>query len=479
MQERASGILMPIFSLPGEYGIGSIGREAVAFLDRAREGGFRWWQILPFSYPAAGNSPYSSFSAFSYHYALIDLPELCERGLITGEELLAARVSDPTLCAYDRLGEERFSLLSRAAARMEDRAPVLDFLRAHPGTERFCRFMALRRANGDRPFVAFETDRYDEEYYFAWAFTQYTFARQWAALRREAAAREIRIMGDLPIYVFYESADVFFSPEQFALDESFSPRAVAGVPPDDFSKDGQLWGNPLYDWERMKEDGFAWWRERLAHALADTDGVRIDHFRAFASYFSIPAGAESALAGHWCEGPGLPLVRALQETAAGRLLVAEDLGGDTAPDVQALLRSSGLPGMRVLQFAKPENPKSVHLPENYEENTLAYTGTHDNDTLMGHLLSLPERERLALFRRLGYEGEGIGAGFDAAVRALYRSPASLVILPIGDVLCAGSERRVNRPGIPDGNWRTRILSSELARADFAFFRRLAEETGRR
>ncbi len=478
MNERASGILMPIFSLPGDYGIGSVGREAVAFLDYMKEGGFSWWQILPFPYPAAGNSPYSSFSAFSYHYALIDLPSLADEGLITPAELLSARGSDPTVCEYDRLGDGRFALLSRAAARMADRTPVYAFLRDRPGCARFCRFMALRRANGERPWPQFTTDAYDEEYYFAWAFTQYTFARQWARVREEAAARGIRILGDIPIYVDYDSADVFSAPALFQLDEKNAPRAVAGVPPDEFSADGQLWGNPLYDWDRMKADGFAWWRERLSHTLRDTDGVRIDHFRAFASYFRIPADAETALAGEWREGPGLPLVEALRETAGGRLLVAEDLGGDTAPDVQALLRASGLPGMRVLQFAKTEDPCSAHLPQNYVENTVAYTGTHDNDTLLGYLQKLPERERLALFRRLGYDGEGLGAGFDAAVRALYRSRSSLVVLPIGDVLCAGSERRVNRPGIPDGNWRTRILASELARADWGFFRALAAETGR-
>lgn len=478
MTQRSCGVLLPLFSLPGDYSIGSVGAEAYRFLDYMAEGGFRWWQVLPFCFPAAGNSPYSSFSAFSYHYALIDLPTLAEEGLITREELLSARGEDPTVCEYGRLGEERFSLLARAASRMTDRTPVYDYLASHPGTERFCRFMALRRANGGRPWQAFTTDQYDEEYYYAWAFTQYTFHRQWTALHAAAAARGIRILGDIPIYVDYESADVFSSPALFDLGKDGSPRSVAGVPPDDFAEEGQLWGNPLYDWARMKEDGYRWWRDRLAHELGDTDGVRIDHFRAFSSYYSIPSEARTALEGSWREGPGLPLVRALQETAGDRLLVAEDLGGDRAPDVRALLAESGLPGMRVFQFAHPEDPRCVHMPSNYTENTVAYTGTHDNNTLLGHLFSLPERERLRLFRLVGYEGEGIGAGFDAIVAALYASRASLVILPIGDVLRLGAEGRINRPGVAEGNWRVRVLPSQLARAEWSFFSRLARESGR-
>ena len=474
---RAAGVLLPAFSLPGDYSIGSFGKEAKRFVDFLHGGGFSWWQVLPFCLPGEGNSPYKSFSAFSYNYAHVDLPTLAEEGLITEEELAAARQETPYVCEYDRLARERFALLSRAAARVADRSPVYPFLAENLGTEQFCRFMALRRANGDRPWREFTTDAYDEEYYFAWAFTQYAFCRQLEDLRKYAAARGVRILGDIPIYVDYESADVYASRHLFLLRQDGTPSAVAGVPPDYFSADGQLWGNPLYDWGEMREENYAWWKERLRHTLRTLDGVRIDHFRAFASYFNIPAEAKTAREGAWQEGPGEALVDELRAVAGERLIVAEDLGGET-PDIRRLLAYSGFPGMRVLQFAFLGDTASPHLPHNYAKNSVAYTGTHDNNTLLGYLFELPDDTRRRVFRYCGYAGEDMNEGFSAVLRTMYASHADLLILPVQDLLRYGEDTRINRPGTPSGNWGYRVTEEQLAQVDLSAFRALGELYGR-
>ncbi len=477
MRTRACGVLLPLSALPGGYSIGAAGEAAKAFIDRLVEGGFSVWQVLPFCLPGAGNSPYKSYSAFSYNYDLIDLPTLATRGLLTGGELEAAREHTPYLCEYDRLKEGRFALLARAAGRLGDRAPVYAFLDSHPGTEKFCRFMALRHANGGAPWRAFKTDRYDEEYYFALAFTQYEFCRQWDAVRQYAAARGVRIMGDIPIYVDYESADVWADPSQFLLDADGRPAAVAGVPPDYFSETGQLWGNPLYDWDRMAKDGYTWWQARMRHTLETFDLVRIDHFRAFASYYSIPATAEDARTGHFCRGPGERLIDCLTAAAGPGRIIAEDLGGLT-PDVGELLAYSGYPGMRVLQFAFDEGAESSHMPHNYKKNCVAYTGTHDNDTLLGYLYALDACTRRRIFDYCGYAGQDIEGAMPTILRTMYASHADLLILPLQDLLGYGTDTRINRPGTPSGNWEYRVTAAQLAALDMAPFHRLSDLFGR-
>ena len=474
---RASGVLLPLFSLPGGYSVGSAGEAAFRFIDQLAEGGFRLWQVLPFCLPGEGDSPYKSYSAFSYNYALVDLPDLYSRGLLTAGELAGAREETPYLCEYPRVARERFALLARAAGRVGDRSAVYAFLENNPGTERFCRFMALRRENNDRPWRLFTTDRYDEEYYFAWAFTQYAFSEQWAAVRHHAAQRGVRIMGDIPIYVDYESADVWANRELFLLDRDRMPAAVAGVPPDYFSETGQLWGNPLYNWDRMRTDGYAWWQDRLRHTLSSFDMVRIDHFRAFASYYYIPAGAEDARAGHWCPGPGEELIDRLRAVAGEGRIVAEDLGGE-APEVKALLAYSGFPGMRVLQFGFLSGDNESHLPHNYGKNTATYTGTHDNDTLLGYLFSLREEERRRVFDYCGYAGTDIDRGIDAIIRTMYGSHADLFVLPVQDLLRFGEDTRINRPGTPRGNWTYRVTADQLASIDWQAYKTLATRYGR-
>ena len=471
--KRASGVLLPIFSLPGEYSCGALGREARDFVDLLADCGFSWWQTLPLCLPGEGDSPYKSYASASLNYAFIDLPSLFEEGLITEAELMAARQESPYLCEYERIARERFPLLARAAARLTDRAPVEAFLEANPSSEAFCRFMALREKNGGRPFPTWTEQEPDPELVFAWGFTQYTFLRQWNTLRAYAASRGVRILGDMPIYVDYDSADVRENPHLFDLRDDLSPAAVAGVPPDCFSADGQLWGNPLYDWDAMKRENYGWWRARMAGAARLFDGVRIDHFRAFASYYRIPAEAPSARGGEWIKGPGRELTDLLTAAAPDCLIIAEDLGGNT-PDVRALLEESGFPGMRVLQFAFSEGHDNFHMPHNYEKNCVAYTGTHDNDTLLGYLFALDSATRRRFFDYCGYAGEDIDAGMPAAIHTMLASHAGLCILPLQDLLGFGTDTRINRPGTPRGNWVFRTTADQLALINRDHWRALNE-----
>ena len=356
----------------------------------------------------------------------------------------------------------------------------------NPYLEQFCEFMARRAAHGGAPWYEWTADgigddAIDEVEHFTWQFIQFHFMRQWEAIRAYAHQRGIRIMGDIPIYVAYDSCDVWANREQFQLDSDGRPTAVAGCPPDYFAEDGQLWGNPLYDWKRMEADGFAWWSARMKHMLNLFDGVRIDHFRGLESYWSIPAGASTAREGHWEKGPREPFLRQLnrvvdacEESLGYRpLIVAEDLGEST-PELQQFVRDSGFPGMRVMQFAFDGNPHNPHLPHNYERNTVAYTGTHDNNTLLGFVWECDEATRRALLDYCGFVRENWNRPetYDAIIRTLLRSVADLTILPIQDILGFGANCRMNTPGEAEGNWNFRVTSQQLASIDRARFRNL-------
>ncbi|MBE6600448.1 MAG: 4-alpha-glucanotransferase, partial [Ruminococcaceae bacterium] len=311
--KRSSGVLMPIFSLPGEYSCGSFGKEAENFVDLLAAGGFSYWQVLPFCMTDEVNSPYKSYSAFGGNPLFLDLETLYKKGLITGEELLGARQKTPFSCEYKRLGVERLALLYRAASRVEDRSDIEKYIADHENVAQSCKFMAIRQKNGDQPWYEWTTDEYDPDVLFAWQFIQYEFFQQWKKIKKYANEKGIKIIGDIPIYVSYDSADVYFNRDMFMTDSDGKPSCVAGVPPDYFSEDGQLWGNPIYDWEKMKLDGYAWWRARMSHMLSIFDGVRIDHFRGLESYWSIPADAKTAKEGKWVKGPGIDFVRAIKE----------------------------------------------------------------------------------------------------------------------------------------------------------------------
>lgn len=475
--KRAGGVLMHVSSLWGKYSIGSMGKEAMDWIDFLSSCGFKVWQVLPFCLTDDCNSPYKSYSAFSYNPFFIDLEDLYERGLLTAEECRAAEQETPYACEFDRLRRERLPLLQKAAERFRDWDKVEVFLESHPHTKAFCDFMAYKEANKQKPWVLWENKTLDVKKRKLWQFTQYIFFQQWKKIKKYANQKGISILGDIPIYVAWDSADVWENPALFQLDSKNMPTAVAGVPPDYFSADGQLWGNPLYDWEKMKEDHFLWWRERMAFMMELFDGVRMDHFRGFASYYSIPADAESAKEGRWVKGPGMDLIQAFYKVCGDKLLIAENLG-DITPDVEMLLQDSGFPGMRVLQFGFMGDSDSPHLPHNYENNCVAYTGTHDNNTLLGYVWELDESARRRLLHYCGYDEEDWNRGYDAILRTMFMSHAGLLILPVQDLLLYGSDTRLNTPGRSLGNWSFRITREQLEEIEKEKFRNWNKLYGR-
>ncbi len=484
---------MHISSLWGSDSIGSFGKEAYEFVDFLADCGFTWWQVLPFCMADECNSPYKSYSAFGGNPYFVDLRRLSADGYLTVNELNSVRESTPYACDYERLYETRLELLRLAASRAteDDRLAIQAFSVENPYLEQFCVFMAHRATNGNRPWYEWEQEDTNHPLFikehFAWQFIQYHFMQQWQAVRRYANAKGIRIMGDIPIYVAYDSCDVWANRECFQLDRNGAPTAVAGCPPDYFSEDGQLWGNPLYDWKKMRRDDYAWWSDRMRHMLTLFDGVRIDHFRGLESYWSIPADAKTAREGHWEKGPGLPFLKQLHrvvdecEATLGRgaWIVAEDLG-DSTPALRAFVDKSEFPGMRVLQFAYDGDPENLHLPHNYIANTVAYTGTHDNNTLLGFVWEADDMTRRRLLDYCGFTDENWNctASYEAIIRTLFASTAGLVMLPIQDVLGFGADTRMNIPGHPSGNWRYRITGDQLASIDREKYRKLNSLYGR-
>ena len=486
---RSSGVLMHISSLPGSDSIGCFGKEAYEFIDFLADCGFTWWQVLPFCMADECNSPYKSYSAFGGNPYFVDLRALQAAGLLTSDELAAVKEDQPYACEYEKLNETRMGLLRLAASRVSsvERATVEAYIEEHSYLKQFCDFMALRYANGDTPWYEWTVTEPDTVERFAWAFIQYTFMTQWSAVRAYANKKGIKIMGDMPIYVAYDSCDVWANRELFQLDKDGRPSAVAGCPPDYFSEDGQLWGNPLYDWKRMKEDDFAWWSARMSHMLTLFDGVRIDHFRGLESYWSIPADAETAKAGKWVKGPGKPFIKKMYEVAAEveavtgqpAIIVAEDLG-EATPALEKFVKESGFPNMHVIQFAFDGNPENTHLPHNYVSNSVAYTGTHDNNTLLGFIWELDDTARRDVLSYCGFTSENWDTpeAYRAVMRSLFASVADLAILPIQDVLGFGADTRMNIPGEPSGNWRYRVTSEQINTIDKAYFRKLNRLYGR-
>ncbi len=462
--ERSSGVLLHVSSLPGKYGCGDFGEGARRFIDTIAACGFTYWQALPFCVPDEYASPYSSMSTFSGNPYFIDLEELFRRGLLTREELDTAVQRTPYSCEFKRLAAERLPLLFRAAKRASADPKIIaetdDFMRRNPRVAEFCLFMAKRAANGGAGWHDWTVDGYDGEVLSAWRFIQYEFFSQWSKIKEYANARGVRVIGDIPFYVALDSSDVWGSREQFLLEGDGRPQLVAGVPPDYFSEDGQLWGNPLYNWEQMKKDGYSFWRDRLSFMLSLFDGIRIDHFRAVESYFAIPGDAETARGGSWRRGPGLKFAKMIKEIAGERLIIAEDLGDDTAK-ARVLIEKCGFLGIRVMQFGFTSGCDVYHRPHSYPSGCAAYTGTHDNNTLLGCVWEMPSECRRELFDYCGCPED-----FDAAcvqiIRTLMASAADVVILPMQDILGFGADTRMNRPGIGEGNWGFRITDEQLA-----------------
>lgn len=457
--KRASGVLMHISSLWGQFSEGSLGASAKEWIDFLSDCGFTYWQTLPFCITDDYNSPYKSFSAFSLNPYFIDLPLLYQEGLLLKEELDSAKQNTPYLCEFERLKNERLSLLKKAYKRFKDWKKVEDFIINHPHTDNFCLFMTLKEANNGVHWNLWQTDKYDEEQLKFWQFIEYKVYAQWMDIKAYANKKNIRIIGDIPIYVSDDSSDVWSNPENFLLDKKGKPQRVAGVPPDYFSKDGQLWGNPLYNWKKMKADGFSWWKDRLNFMCELFDGVRIDHFRGLEAYFSIPAKDDTAKNGKWVKGPGMAFIKAIKPVIKDKLIIAEDLG-DITPEVRELVEKSGFPGMSVLQFGFLGDENSPHLPHNYKNNLVCYTGTHDNNTLLGYMWENDDNTRQKILDYFGFEGHWNNS-YNTILKTMFQSSAGLVILPVQDLLLYGSDTRLNKPGNAFDNWAFRITKEQI------------------
>ena len=457
---------MHISSLPGDYSCGSFGDDAKKFIDFLSDCGFSYWQVLPFNLVDECNSPYKSYSAFGGNPYFVDLPTLKNEGLLTQEELDSAKQQSPWSCEFVRLYHTRTALLSVACTRADDilRKKIADFISQNPYIEQFCQFMALKKANGEKQWTEWEINTPDEKDVFLWQFIQYEFFTQWAKIKAYANSKNIKIIGDIPIYVSFDSCDVWANREQFLLDTDNKPSCVAGVPPDYFAEDGQLWGNPIYDWDYMLNDGFSWWKERLAHNLTMFDGVRIDHFRGISAYWSVPADAKTAKEGKWVKGPGKNFVDMAKEIAGDKLIIAEDLG-DIDSDVIDLVEYSGFPGMRVFQFGFLSDGDNPHKPHNYPGNSVTYTGTHDNNTLLGYVWELPDNMRKSMLEYCGYTDSNWNNGYDSIIRTMFASHSELFIMPIQDILGFGSDTRLNIPGKADGNWQFRTVWEQINSID--------------
>ena len=477
---RSSGILLHPTSLPGSFGIGDFGDEARAFVDFLAASGQSLWQVLPLGPTGYGNSPYQSLSAFAGNTLLIDPRRFVDDGLLDVEDIAAPGFSTERI-EFEAVREFKEGLLGHAYENFK-RDPSSN-LRAE--FEEFCElsvwwlddyalFCALKDANDGRAWsnwnreqaerqpAALENARSElHDQISAQKFFQFCFFRQWQALRDYCRARGVGIIGDLPIFVAHDSADVWAHREYFKLDDRGNPTEVAGVPPDYFSETGQLWGNPLYDWNRLRADGFKWWIDRVRFALSQFDLLRIDHFRGFAACWEIPAGHPTAQNGQWIPAPGRELFAALTETLGDLPIIAENLGVIT-PDVESLRSEYGFPGMRVLQFAFGSDAANVHLPHNHTRDVVVYTGTHDNDTTAGWFASLGETEtnteREFCLKYLKSNGQEIHWDF---MRAALASVAETAIIPLQDVLGLGNEARMNLPASQSGNWTWRYKAEAL------------------
>jgi len=493
---REAGLLLHPSSLPGPYGIGDFGPEATRFLDWARAAGQSLWQVLPLGPIAFANSPYASVSAYAGNPLFIPPDRLRDEGLLPANALRDPPSFPSGRVAYDRVIPWKDSLLRASWAHVRAGGPTwvageLERFRSAPEQSDWLSdwtlYIALKGAHDGADWTQWEpllrrrdpaalskaaVALQDETDYQA--YLQCLFFRYWEETRRSARERGISVVGDTPIYVTMDSADVWANPGLFQLDDSLRPIDVAGVPPDYFSESGQRWGSPLYRWDRMEADGFQWWIRRIRAELRKCDVLRIDHFRAFEAYWAIRAAEKTAVRGRWEPGPGIRLFRALEAALGPLPLIAEDLG-EIDDGVRALLAETGLPGMRVLQFGLAD-PASSHHPSNHVENAVAYTGTHDNDTARGWFASLPKADREAVLRSLaGVDGREIEWDM---IRAALRSRAARAIVPVQDVLGLGTEARMNTPSKTDGNWEFRVAPGALTPELAARLRATVEASGR-
>lgn len=467
---------MPVFSLPSPYGIGSFGKAAYEFIDFLYAAGQRYWQVLPLSPTSYGDSPYQSFSSFAGNPYFIDLDTLHEEGLIAYEDYAECEWGrDPEAIDYGLLYEKRFEILFKACHNFDrGNADFVGFCEMNQyWLEEYALFMALKEKFGGKSWVEWESAYKCRDHELLnqaraslaetienWKVLQYFFFSQWFKLKDYANQKGILIIGDIPIYVAMDSVDVWSNPSEFRLNENHDPIFIAGVPPDAFTKDGQLWGNPLYDWDAMRQNGYAWWLKRVAHVDAIYDLTRIDHFRGFDSYYAIPFGEETARMGQWEQGPGIDFFHTLEKELGKLPLIAEDLGFLT-PSVYRLVEETGFPNMKVLQFAFDIHHDSDYLPHNYHQNCVVYTGTHDNDTIRSWFSSAPpeETEYAIQYMRLTQE-ETYHWGM---IKTAWGSPADTAIVPMQDLLGLAGYARTNYPSTLGTNWKWRMLPGKLSR----------------
>lgn len=489
---RTCGVLMPIASLPSRFGIGGFSKEAYDFVDFLADGGQSLWQILPLGPTGYGDSPYQSFSTFAGNPYYISLDALIDEGLLTQEECEDCDYGDDAeYVNYEKIYHTRFTLLRTAFDRadIENNEEYQRFIRENnEWLHDYALYMAVKDSKDGSAWTSWEEDiklrrpeameRYERELageISFYCYQQYLFASQWGALKTYANQKGIRIVGDIPIYVAFDSADTWANPELFQLDEENLPTAVAGCPPDAFSATGQLWGNPLYRWEYHEQTGFAWWLRRLSYCFRLYDMVRIDHFRGFDEYWAIPYGDETAEFGRWEKGPGYALFDAMKKALGNRPVIAEDLGFLT-PSVLKLVKKTGYPGMKVLQFAFDPREESDYLPHNYPKNCVVYTGTHDNDTVNGWIAALGRKDLSFAKRYIGVKRTSdICAGL---IRMALASVADTAIIPLQDYLELGSEARINTPSTLGGNWEWRVAADACTPELAAEMQELARTYGR-
>ena len=488
---RQSGILMHITSLPSPGGIGDLGPEAYAFADFLQKSGMRIWQVLPVGPTGYGESPYQSTSAYAGNPMLISLELLREEGLLSFENSELCVPKDPEKADFEAARKNKTELLRRCFRQSgEMLAPEIKaFRKKYFWADDFALFAAVKELNGGKMWSQWKSRSIRNRRFWArWIyrrrlreeiefqlFCQYLFRKQWLALKKYCNDRQISIFGDMPIYVAEDSADTWTHPEVFQLDRNRIPTRVAGVPPDYFSEDGQLWGNPLYRWDDLKKKGYSWWVDRMRGMAELYDIVRVDHFIGFANYYSIPHGAPNARGGMWVDGPGIPLFQTLKEAVPQLRIIAEDLG-EVNDKVRKLLKWTGYPGMKVLTFGFDGDETNPHYPANYTANVVLYTGTHDNDTVLGWAEKAPEEALEKAEKILGFKTREEAP--EAFCRAVMESVADTAILPMQDVLGLDGSARMNFPGTVGGNWLWRMKPGAASDEKAAELKKLVQETNR-
>ncbi len=496
MKHRKYGILMPVSSLPSEEGVGTFGVAAYRFVDFLSRYGASVWQVLPLNPTNYGDSPYQSCSADALNYYFIDLNLLVKDGLLDKSEIVSvSRADDKRRVNYGRLFNEKIPVLRKAFSRFGGGAEFDSFVKNGKYAD-FAAFMAIKSANGHRAWTEWgELREYGKEKverfvnenkseFLFWQFTQFIFLKQWNALKSYANAHGVSIMGDIPLYVAYDSAEVWkYGETLFKTDENRNLKAMAGCPPDGFTNDGQLWGNPVYDWEKMRKDGYKWWRGRIEGCFNLYDILRIDHFRGFDRYWEVAAGEKTARNGVWQDGPKAELFKGMENYR----IVAEDLGV-IDDGVRELMKEVGYPGMKILTFAFDGNPDNEHKPSNCTENFVSYTGTHDNMPLKQYIEDLPEDWRKGYIEDVERECALAGIAADCftaegvcrtVIELAFHSKANLVIIPMNDVLAQGKEARMNLPStVSDKNWSWRFIKQDFKVNVGKSLLRLAKDTGR-